>query len=512
MKRQRLVTIIGLAVLAGLLLYVGLARVRGAVGFPLDDAWIHQTYARNLAEYGQWAFVPGRPSAGSTAPLWTLLVALGYVLGIPFRAWTYALGGLCLAGTALLATRLAQNLFPDHPSAPLLTGLACAFEWHLVWAAASGMETLLFALLALAIWVRVTANPTRGPLLTGILGGALVLTRPEGILVVGLAALGILLAEGVEGQWRRGLTSSVLLTLGTGIVVTPYLALNLHLSGTIWPNTYYAKQTEYAVHRLQPLLVRLFGRWGSEKSPGVVTAPLVGGQILFVPGILRELWRAFRRSRQGLSARRLVWWLPVTWVAATLVVYTLRLPVTYQHGRYLIPIIPPLLVYGVGGTVHLVRSMRHRAAERVLARTLLAASAILFPIFWVLGAQAYATDVAVIEGEMVAVARWLEAETEPTALIAAHDIGAIGYFSRRPLLDMAGLVSPEVIPFIRDEEALLEWLRERGARYLVTFPSWYPTITADPHLEKTFQTRTEVTVDQGGENMAIYALRWERVQ
>ena len=41
--------------------------------------------------------------------------------------------------------------------------------------------------------------------------------------------------------------------------------------------------------------------------------------------------------------------------------------------------------------------------------------------------------------------------TPPDALIAAHDIGAVGYFGQRRLLDLAGLVSPEVIPFIRDE-------------------------------------------------------------
>jgi hypothetical protein len=38
-------------------------------GFPLDDSWIHQVYGRNLAQTGQWAFVPGVPSAASTSPL-----------------------------------------------------------------------------------------------------------------------------------------------------------------------------------------------------------------------------------------------------------------------------------------------------------------------------------------------------------------------------------------------------------------------------------------------------------
>ena len=43
-------------------------------GFPLDDAWIHQTYARSLAQTGKWEFLPGQSSAGgSTSPLWSML-------------------------------------------------------------------------------------------------------------------------------------------------------------------------------------------------------------------------------------------------------------------------------------------------------------------------------------------------------------------------------------------------------------------------------------------------------
>jgi hypothetical protein len=97
--------------------------------------------------------------------------------------------------------------------------------------------------------------------------------------------------------------------------------------------------------------------------------------------------------------------------------------------------------------------------------------------FVAIGARSYATDVSIIEGEMVSVARWLDAHAARGDLIAAHDIGAIGYFTRRPLLDLAGLVSPEVMPFLRDEARLGAFVRQRGAVYVVTFPSWYPRLT-----------------------------------
>ena len=49
-----------------------------------------------------------------------------------------------------------------------------------------------------------------------------------------------------------------------------------------------------------------------------------------------------------------------------------------------------------------------------------------------LSSQAYAQDVAFIENEMVTMARWVNVNTPEDALIASHDIGAIGYFTERP--------------------------------------------------------------------------------
>ena len=92
------------------------------------------------------------------------------------------------------------------------------------------------------------------------------------------------------------------------------------------------------------------------------------------------------------------------------------------------------------------------------------------------------------------------------SLIATHDIGAIGYFSERSLLDMAGLITPEVIPFIRDESRLLTFVQERRAEYLVTFPSWYPRMIQDPYLAPVYCTECPWTVAVDYDNMVVYRL------
>jgi hypothetical protein len=104
---------------------------------------------------------------------------------------------------------------------------------------------------------------------------------------------------------------------------------------------------------------------------------------------------------------------------------------------------------------------------------------------------------------MVAVSEWVAANTPPDDLIAAHDIGALGYFARRPLLDLAGLVSPEVIPFIRDE---MLWLITSYPG--CSLPGHLPRIgipSSPPRLNSsTRQWRDQPSL--GYENMAVY--RW----
>ncbi len=168
------------------------------------------------------------------------------------------------------------------------------------------------------------------------------------------------------------------------------------------------------------------------------------------------------------------------------------------------PVIPAFCLLGLAGMFELIDILYRYSWVRIIRTAWFISAGIILAAFWFLGLQAYAKDVAVIESEMVRTAHWVAENTEQDALVAAHDIGALGYYGDRQLIDLAGLVSPEVIPFIRDEAKLGLHISERGAQYLVTFPGWYPQLTLSSVI--IYKTEQEFSPAMGGENMTVY--RW----
>ncbi len=458
------------------------ARLEGP-GFPLDDAWIHQTYARNLASEGAWSFVSGEPSGGSTAPWWTAMIALGYWLGLPRFAWTFALGLTLLAALGLMGRAWILRRGGGRALA-FLVGLMILFEWHLTWAAVSGMETLALAVMVLAVLHELERDRPRHIQL-GLLIGAGLWLRPDALSLL-VPVLWVMLFS--AAPWRQRLREGSQVIAGIALLAIPYLLFNSAVAGAFWPTTFYAKQVEYAELRQLPL----WRRWLEQ-----ALRPLAGMAALAVPGLVA--WGAGAiKQRDARSLAGLIW--ALSFVSA----YAWRLPVTYQHGRYAMPVLAPVLVLGAEALARFWQRSQGKRLAWVVARAWAASWLIVGFLFWVRGARAYAEDVAIINTEMVKVARWLSENTERDALVAAHDIGAIGYFGQRRLLDLAGLISPEVIPILRDEPALARFLSSRGADYLVTFPGWYPGLTGG--REPIYVAGEGYAPAAGGENMAVY--RW----
>lgn len=491
---------------AVVLLYVAL----GDGGFPLDDSWIHQVYARSLGERGEWAFIPGQPSGASTAPLYTVLLSIGYTLGLPPMLWTHLLGWVALGGAGLIAVRMADYIAPGRLATGWFTGWAVVLAWHLIWASASGMETMLFSTLVLLMMLQAwrtgwqdAAVGVRQGVIFGLLTAALVATRPEGALVAGLAALLLLYAGGPTAAMRRKAMRRMAAAAGLTFVLAllPYLLLNTSLNGSPLPNTSAAKQAQHA-----PILALPFGERVLDMSLPI----LVGAQIFLLPGMIIVTVGALLRAARG-ERRALLLTLPVAWGAGLVLLYAARLPASYQHGRYVIPALPGLLVVGVVGVNRFVAAWRPVPVARIVPLTL-AFSAALVTVYFGLfqGPGIYRTDQRIINDEMVGLAKWLRDNVPETDLLAVHDIGAVGYFAPRPILDIAGLVTPEVVGLIGDPDALWDLMRQRGAAYLMAFPDQIPNQNPDdPRLCWHYETDGTGSTDVGGPKMTIYRLDWD---
>jgi hypothetical protein len=474
-------SIIALAVLLIAAVYLLASRSTYAIGFPLDDSWIHQTYARNLALNGEWAFRPGLPSAGSTAPLWSALLSIGFLITLSPYIWTYFLGIITLFALAVLCERAVRKLVNSYRPRFPWVGIFIAIEWHLAWAAMSGMETLLHGLIVTTVLVLLMTNSPRY-LALGLLTGLSVWVRPDGLTLLGPVLMTILFTE---QDMRSRLTSTMRYLIGFGSLFGLYLLFNLAIGGTPMPNTFYAKQAEYMAWQALPITTRL-GQ--------MFLQLLVGPSLVLIPGVAGWLVKSVRERMWG-SLAALIWCFGYFWL------YISRLPV-YQHGRYIMPAMPIFFLFGLlafadfdGGRMF----ARYHWVAQTIWRGSIAMLALGF-IF--LGARSYARDVGVIESEMVVTAKWVAENLPVDSIIAAHDIGALGYFDDHELIDLAGLVSPEVIPFIRDEPRIASYLNEKGANYLIAFPDFYPILSRN--AEKIFTTNSEITASFEQENMVVY--------
>ncbi len=482
--RRRDLAFLAVAVVSVIVYILTSALSSAGIGFPLDDAWIHEVYARNLAQYGEWAFVHGIPSAASTSPLYTVILAIGYLLHLPFFVWAYAIGVLALTLTAMIGARLAERLFPDVRGVGWIVGLLLLAEWHLIWAAAAGMDTIVFIALEL-ILIILTWREWNAPsgaasafgrgLAVGLCGALLTDTRPEGVALVGLCGLFMLLAR-PQKTWRDYLAWAAGLSAAWFVGVLPVLLLNYSLNGSLMPDTSAAKHAENVAALATPFLDRFVQE--------LVTL-VAGVQLLLLPGLVYALYRWLRPTTRPIPAGKslLIWILP-TWFVLLIAAYSAWLPTPVQHGRYILPVLPPFLILGGGGLWALaVRYNRsRRLIIRVSIRVLAWTAAIVLLAFWGIGASAYTTDVGYINHQMVASAHWVAANVPDDKLFATHDIGAIGYFAPRPLFDLGGLISPEVVPIIINFPALMDTLQARNIHYMMVTESQLPTVPSDPRL------------------------------
>jgi len=209
-------------------------------GFPLDDSWIHQVFARNLASGHGFSFNPGQPLAGATAPLWTLLLAITWSVLGPIAGGI--IPGLIFQWLAYLAIyKIAQKITNDKNLA-LIAAIVSIFLWQTVWGALSGMETGLFS--ALSLWglyfyFKADRLSDRYSYIAYALFTLSFLARPECALFLAAA----LIRDFYE--WAKSEKREIIPWIYKFIVVigltAPYFIFNIVTTGTLFPYTFSAK-------------------------------------------------------------------------------------------------------------------------------------------------------------------------------------------------------------------------------------------------------------------------------
>jgi hypothetical protein len=261
---------------------------------------------------------------------------------------------------------------------------------------------------------------------------------------------------------------------------------NLALSGNAMPNTFYAKRAEYGMFWLsKPFL---------ERFTDYLWPILVSPFLVLIPGAVVWLVNRIRSRNWGVLAGLL-------WVIGYIAIYFFSLP-AYQHGRYIIPALPVMYLWGITGLLEYVLAPQGNKRIAFVWQVL---TICLCLAFGFVGARQNASEVQWVETEMVATARWVNQNIPPEARLAVHDIGALGFFVQNPVVDLAGLVTPEVVPFIRDEPRLAQYLDANAVAYLITLPSFYPQLTSQ--REPVFRAGGQQHPGELGENMQVY--RWE---
>jgi hypothetical protein len=71
------------------------------------------------------------------------------------------------------------------------------------------------------------------------------------------------------------------------------------------------------------------------------------------------------------------------------------------------------------------------------------------------------------------IALWIHDQAPRDAVIATHDIGIIGYHGGHPIVDLAGLVTPEIVPIMHNPQKLAEYLRDENVTYLIVYSRTY---------------------------------------
>lgn len=409
--------------------------------FHVDDPFITFRYAWNFANGHGLVFNPGERILGTTSPLFAVLLGLSSdsVESIPRIA--DAASGIALIGIALLLSRIiAGDTGENKPVASLVAPLFVLTSPLL--GEAQGFELNLFLVLVLGgIWAHLGNRAGWA----GFLMAGATLFRGDGIVPAILIGGHLLWSR--SGGWRRFAIAFAVPVAGFAVLAWTYYGAPL-------PNTLAAKRA-----------MGESGLWRGTLYGGVRLAALYVIQspvyASLAPLIVAGLWRLWRSGMASGTA------LMFGWTSGVLATYTMMgIPSAFNYYGPLVPVVG--IVLGIGTQVLADRFDSRKGI--VPGVVVLICVAQLWPSRSALGADPSSRYVA-----YRACAEQLAHRVRPDQTVAMVEIGILSHFSGRRILDLVGLVHPEIGPHLAEGD--VSWpVREHKPEFILLHDPPWPSI------------------------------------
>jgi hypothetical protein len=431
---------------------------RGPTWFVYDDSFYYFTIARNLV-HGFGSTFDRLHATNGYHPLWLLVCAIPYVLGLDDERAVSLLLSICALGvgvSAILGLRVIERR-ANRAGVPAwgaeLAGVAFAafvFSPYAFQRFANGLESTCVLVFFAVMVDRLDAlgphlfESARERWAISLVACGLFLSRTDAVfLVPWLAAHGLL--------HTRRLRPAVELALAPAVVALLYVAFNEAVFGS-------AMQTSGEVKRAIPGVAGLLAAAAVGASPALLVAILARAKPVVV-----------KQTAGFLSATA-----PLLGYIGCVAAYYAFLQKLSWPWYYTGPIFFVAIALTIGVT-DLLGLPRLRIAGAALAVLVLALCPLAVLVTGTKGAQGFVETHA-------RAARWLRGHTDEGAIFGSWDAGALGYFSHRRVINLDGEVSsPSYVAALRHGDPI-SWTRGQRFDYLVNVQD---DDGADGRLRKT---------------------------
>ncbi|HQY52180.1 MAG TPA: hypothetical protein PLD63_07410 [Ignavibacteria bacterium] len=485
------------------------------MGVPLDDTWIHFQFADNFAHGNFFEYNPGEPTAGTTSPLYVVIMGLTSFVIPNFIVNSLILSGLFYILTCIFVYKISLFLFQSQYSPlkvsadsfitpeklSLLASMLTVFAGRFAWASMSGMETTLFTFFTLAGVYSHLKNLRNNnlTLLPSLMFALSAVLRPEGMLIYSIYAFDVMLnlfKDKTVKQYSVKFITGLIIFL---IIVLPYFIFSYYISGHFFPNTFRGQGGGLSLipnFTYLRIVVHFIFRDN-----------FITGSLLFI--FIFYYFRNIKKYFKEMEYINLI----ALWTIFLPLISSVLIPNWRHHVRYTMPLIPFINIIAVYYLIILLnKSFLLKLNSFFYSKKYAPALLVLFSFFYyIIYAAALGKNVDNINSQQVKLAEWVKNNVGRDETIGINDIGAIKFISKNRIIDMAGLVTPEILQYRTytwddNLDSMNYLLKKNDVSYIVIYDHWFKEYLERYGDQFTFITSAvlEENTICGGIEMKVY--------